>query len=172
MSAILQTLIGAAAAIVGGFVGAWWQTRRADDIARRSRREERRERALLDLWTKAGDIAERLARIRRAAASQPLTGQYEAARQAVDELTSFYAWDVQAVIPDQAVRDAWLTFDSRSDELLPLGADATVRYTEDDPAAKAEHFQNDLMELTQTALRLRQTARRAMDDPFDGNPPH
>lgn len=48
-SAFVQTLIGAAAAIVGGVGAALWQTARADDVARRIRKAERREQALIDL---------------------------------------------------------------------------------------------------------------------------
>ena len=45
MSSFWSTIIGAAAAIAGGLGAALWQTRRADDIARRIRQGERREEA-------------------------------------------------------------------------------------------------------------------------------
>jgi hypothetical protein len=40
-SALAQTLIGGGLAIVGGFVGAWWQTSRSDNVAQKIRRAER-----------------------------------------------------------------------------------------------------------------------------------
>jgi hypothetical protein len=106
MSAILQTLIGAAAAIVGGFVGAWWQTRRADDIARRIRQDERQEKALLDFIAKATEAQSRIDAIYHAAKTVPLTNQYEAARQAVEELRQLWNGGWAYVIPDQAVLGA------------------------------------------------------------------
>ena len=81
MSSFWSTIIGAAAAIIGGFGAALWQTRRADDIARRIRREERREQALFALQGKVQEVYTRLASIRVMAESSPLTGQYFAARR-------------------------------------------------------------------------------------------
>jgi hypothetical protein len=103
MSAILQTIIGAAAAIVGGFVGAWWQTRRADDIARRIRRDERREQALLALIPKATDVAHGLANIR---SEVDFTPRSQAARAVISEFLELWFGDWSVVIPDPAVQDA------------------------------------------------------------------
>ncbi|MGO8957619.1 MAG: hypothetical protein ACLQFR_09655 [Streptosporangiaceae bacterium] len=47
MSAILQTLVGASAALAGGFLAAWWQTSRVDQVAQKIRRAERREAGLI-----------------------------------------------------------------------------------------------------------------------------
>ena len=163
MSAILQTIIGAAAAIVGGFVGAWWQTRRADDVARRIRREERQEQALLALFSKASDVSERLANIRFAAATVPLTSQYEAARQAVSELRELWDTNLMAGIGDLTIAtDVW-AFYVRSGELLPGGAKAMMQYAEDDTGAKVAHFIDDLSELSGLAARLRDLALAALD---------
>jgi hypothetical protein len=158
MSAILQTIIGAAAAIVGGFVGAWWQTRRADDVARRIRREERKEQALLALFSKASDVLEHLTSIARMATTTPLTSQYDAARQPLGELRQLWDTDLVAVIPDHDIRGAMWEVYYRSRELLPRGAEAAeaiARYAEDSPAAKAAHFSKDLAELTSMMQKLK-----------------
>jgi hypothetical protein len=144
MSAILQTLIGAAAAIVGGFVGAWWQTRRADDIARRIRQEERQEKALLDFIAKATEAHSRIDAIYHAAKTVPLTNQYEAARQAVEELRQLWNGGWAYVIPDQAVLGAAGELFVTAENVLPGGAKSMAQYTEDEPAARAEHFRQDL----------------------------
>lgn len=163
MSAILQTIIGAAAAIVGGFVGAWWQTRRADDVARRIRREERQEQALLALFSKASDVHERLGGILRAAATAPLASQYEAARQTVRELGELWETNLMAAIGDLAIAGDVRAFRMRSGELLPGGAKAMMQYTEDDTGAKVEHFIDDVAELIDLAARLREKALAALD---------
>jgi hypothetical protein len=172
MSAILQTIIGAVAAIVGGFVGAWWQTRHADDVARSIRHEERQEQALLALFSAASSVLERLGGIRRAAASMPLTSQYQAASQAASELRQRWTADLIAAIRDRAISDAMWTCYNRSGDLLPGGADAMMQYTEDNPGAKAEHFLRDLGEVIQLAVVLRGTALRVIDPRAgSGNPP-
>ena len=67
MSPVLQTVIGAIAAIAGGFLAAWWQTSRADKIARTIRRAERREEGLLVLNVKVTDVHAAIDRIYQAA---------------------------------------------------------------------------------------------------------
>jgi hypothetical protein len=172
MSSFWSTIIGAAAAIVGGLGAALWQTRRADDIARRIRREERQEQALLVLFNQASDVLFRLIGIARAAATAPLTSQYEAARQAVTGLSQLWDTDLIAVITDKAIRTAMLEFSMRSRELLPGGADAMVQYKEDDPGAKAEHFIDDLGQLIELLPALRGKVLRAMDPRLlSPNPP-
>lgn len=82
-SAIVQTLIGAAAAIVGGLGAALWQTARADDVARRIRRTERYELALLDLNTTVTVLYSQLLELYRRVELGQHAAQHNEARQAV-----------------------------------------------------------------------------------------
>jgi hypothetical protein len=157
MSAILQTIIGAAAAIVGGFVGAWWQTRRADDIARRIRREERRETGLVALAGKAGDVLDHLRVLSGVAEAAPDTGQYEAARQAIEELRQLWLTELSTVIPDRAVTEAVVSFAVKANEFLSWGAKAT----EGKPVAKVKHFSDHVRELYVLLTTVRAEALRA-----------
>jgi hypothetical protein len=102
MSAILQTVIGAVAAIVGGVLAAWWQTSRAYKIARTIRRAERREEGLLELNQKVAEVHGVIDRVYRAAEHGQSTSQYQNARQELNGLHEF--WDARSlgVIPDQS----------------------------------------------------------------------
>jgi hypothetical protein len=62
-----QLLVGGGLTAGGGFLAAWWQTNRADNIARKIRREERRETALLAMHYKTGEVYDRIAGIYRQA---------------------------------------------------------------------------------------------------------
>lgn len=171
MSVIWQTIIGAVAAIIGGFGGAWWQTRRADDVARSIRREERQEQAVLALFNAASDVLERLTSIRRMAETTPLVSQLQDASQAASELRRRWMADWLAAIRDQGISGAMWTFYNRSEGLLPAGADAG-QYPEDTPGAKAEHFRHDLDELIQLAVVLRGKAfEEIAPQAGSGNPP-
>ena len=54
-SALVQTLIGGALAIIGGLVAAWWQVSRSDSVAKKIRRAERYEGALIELNARAAE---------------------------------------------------------------------------------------------------------------------
>lgn len=85
-SALGQTLIGAAAAIIGGLGAALWQTARADNVARRIRWAERRESALLDLNATVTVIYERLLELYHRAEGGQNAAQFNEARQAVAQV--------------------------------------------------------------------------------------
>jgi hypothetical protein len=146
MSSFWSTIIGAAAAIIGGLGAVVWQTRRADDIAQRIRRQERREQALFALSAKVQEVYSRLASIRPMAGTSPLTAQYFAASQALRELLQLWQTTWAAVIGDRPIRDACLVLTTRTADLLP-GGDQAMLYPESEPAAKAAHFARDLQEL-------------------------
>jgi hypothetical protein len=57
---LVQTLIGATAAILGGLIAAWWQGRQAARVARRVRRGEREDKALIKLNAGLSDVQRRL----------------------------------------------------------------------------------------------------------------
>jgi hypothetical protein len=157
MSSFWSTIIGAAAAIVGGLGAALWQTRRADDIARRIRREERREQALFALNSKVLEVSARLGTIRPMAETSPLTAQYFAASKAINELLQLWLTNWSAVIIDPPISDSVMALSARTVELLPDGPQA-MQYPETEPAARAEHFARDLEEL----LELTDTLRNAV----------
>jgi len=144
-STIIGAVVGGILAIVGGFLGAWWQTRRADDIARRIRREERREQALFAFSGKVTEVRNRLASINTMAETSPLTVQYNAASQALAELISPWLTSWAAVIYDRPIRDSIDALVSRTRALLPAGQ--AMPYPESEPAARAAHFARDLKEL-------------------------
>jgi hypothetical protein len=146
MSSFWSTIIGAVAAIIGGLGAALWQTRRADDIARRIRRQERREQALFALSSKVQEVYNLLASIQPMTETSPLTAQYNAARQALRELLRIWQTNWSAVIGDQPIRAAFRPLATRTADLLP-GGDQAMQYPESEPAAKAAHFAKDLQEL-------------------------
>jgi hypothetical protein len=164
MSATLQTIIGAAAAIIGGFVGAWWQTSRADSSARRIRWEVRREQALLALTTKVGQVIELLADAARVPDSAALTGQYGYAYGAVHELRQLWGTNNLFVIRYDGVMSAMRAFEMKASELLPGGAKAMAQYTESEPAEKVKHFMNDVAELLELLSEVRVAAFRTLDE--------
>jgi hypothetical protein len=146
MSVFWSTIIGAAAAIVGGLGAALWQTRRADDIARRIRREERREQALFAFADKISEVQARLRTIYRTVETSPLTTQYDDASEDLIELARLYLTRWGTVIYDIPIRETVGALIDRVGELLPPGAVAS-QYTESEPAARAAHFARDLQEL-------------------------
>ena len=144
MSPIWQTVIGAAAAIVGGMLAAWWQTSRADAIARRVRQEERREQGLFTLRAMLADIRSRVNYLYRQAEATPLTGQYQAASAALAELGTAWRANLSGVIPDGSIVKAYAALNGAAHDLFPGGPDAMMQYLNEDFAAKAQHFVRDL----------------------------
>jgi hypothetical protein len=135
-STLIGALVGGILAIAGGFPGAWWQTRHADDIARSIHREERREQCLLAFNAKVAEIQIQLDGILAIAETAPLTGQYEAARRAISELIRLWSTDFADLWPDEPIRMAYATLYRKFAEVLPGGTDAMAHYTEVEPAAK------------------------------------
>lgn len=130
MSAVLQTVIGAVAAIAGGFLAAWWQTSRADKIARTIRRAERREEGLLELNQKVAEVHAVIDRVYRAAEHGQSTSQYQNARQELNGLHEFWDGRSVGVIPDRTVIDAYQTLITAEHEHLPSGGLGAARQRE------------------------------------------
>ena len=115
-SAFAQTLIGAAAAIVGGLGAAVWQTRRADEVARRIRQAERYEQSLLELNAKVSKAHAqfsvlygnaRTAMLRGMAERYMLTSGYASARPPLNELRDHWYSAASLVIADKMIADAF-----------------------------------------------------------------
>jgi hypothetical protein len=130
MSPVLQTVIGAIAAIAGGFLAAWWQTSRADKIARTIRRAERREEGLLVLNVKVTDVHAAIDRIYQAAEAGQATSQYQGARQELAGLHQLWEGSSSGVIPDQTVVAAYTALRVAEQERLPGGSLGAARQRE------------------------------------------
>jgi hypothetical protein len=166
MFALVQTLIGAAAAIVGGLVGAVWQTRRADDVARSIRRAERRENALLSLNAAVASILAELDPLYRQAEGGQTPFQYQEALRLVAELTSRWETESSAVIPDQDVINAYVDVRAAAHDGLPSGADF-VRHMSDLQAADPEATKNFVRDLGRVLFllgELKKVTQKRIDD--------
>lgn len=130
MSPVWQTIIGAAAAIIGGLVAAWWQTSRADKIAHDIRRAERREEGLLALNVKVTTIHASLDGVHRAAEKGQATSQYQYALQLLGELKQFWEGSSSGVIPDESIISAYTRLDVAARENLPSGSLGAERQRE------------------------------------------
>jgi hypothetical protein len=121
-SALVQTLIGALAAIVGGLGAAFWQTARADDVARRIRRAERRERALIDLNADMTVSYGRLLALYRQAERGQNAAQHNEARQILGTLAEHWDSRFSGVISDPTIVNAYAHFSAAVQEGLPDAA--------------------------------------------------
>jgi hypothetical protein len=130
VSAVLQTVIGAVAALAGGFLAAWWQTSRADTIARTIRRAERREQGLLELNQQVAEVHAAVDGVYRAAEHGQSTSQYQHARQELNRLHVFWDGRSVGVIPDQTVIGAYRTLIAAEQEALPSGQLGAARQRE------------------------------------------
>jgi hypothetical protein len=106
-SPFLQTLIGAAAAVVGGLAAAIWQTSHADKIARSIRQAERRERGLLELSTKVSDVLVRTEQLFRQGEQGQAAVAYQNAIGILGKLSAHWNSDASGVIPDGEVINAY-----------------------------------------------------------------
>src|SRR6266699_2096725 len=108
MSALLQTLIGAFAAMVGGIGGAMWQTRHAEVIARSIRFAERREQCLLRLNAELAEILALIEPLYRQAEklAAPATA-YQDARGIVGRFTLHWETQASGVLADPDVVRAY-----------------------------------------------------------------
>jgi hypothetical protein len=125
---IIGASIGAAAAIIGGWLGAWWQTNRAAKIARNIRREERREQGLLELNAKATEVRDRIGAIYREAERGQTPAQFTQSRQLFDELTQAWDGSWSRMVYDQPVIKSFTSLAVALREDLP--GDDTVAYVQ------------------------------------------
>ena len=157
MSAIWQTIIGAAAAIAGGLVAAWWQTARADDVAQRIRRGERREEGLLTLSATVTTIVTQLQVLYRQARYAPTADQYKLAVQLVQQLRDLWYGTSSGMVPDQSIRMAFDTVEAVVIAALP---GVRVSRQREDALSKADdvagqRFLHDLDNINQVLVRFR-----------------
>lgn len=162
MAAIVQTIIGALAAIAGGVLAVWWQERHASEMARRIRREERREEALRTFHAKTVEITERVDRDYRAAENDPGAWRkaWESVYSAVDELRRLWETDTSGKIPDESVAARYL-------EVRGQLHDCVGRFgTPDRPAASADakDFVRDAGRLLMLLGELSKETRARVDE--------
>jgi hypothetical protein len=123
LSTLWQTVIGAAAAIVGGLGAALYQTNRADNVARRIRHDERREQALLELDALASGLQARLDGLYRQVVEHGQgPWQYQEALNVVTELAQHWRSKSSGIISDPPIVDAYNALDVAA-ERLPRGAE-------------------------------------------------
>lgn len=120
-SPLVQTLIGGGLAIVAGFIAAWWQTSRADNVARRIRQTERREQALLELDALASGLEARLEDLFRQVEHGQTPWQYQEALRVFGELQQHWRSKSSGVIPDPEIVSAYNAVVVAVDR-LPTGA--------------------------------------------------
>jgi hypothetical protein len=144
MSAFLLTVLGGALAIAGGLGTAVWQTRRADDVARRIRQQERREQGLLALNSKLAEVMARLEYLHGVAQVTPFSGQYATAVKAIDELRYLWQSDLCTRVADPRVVASMTALDAEASERMPSGSDGMAHYAEETPRDKVVHFLDDL----------------------------
>jgi len=118
LSSLWQTAIGAAAAIVGGLGAAIWQTRRADDVARRIRLAERREQGLLELDALVAGLEFRLDDLNRAVERGENQWQYQEPARVLGDLALHWHSKSSGVIPDPEVVAAYNAVDVAAHHLL------------------------------------------------------
>jgi hypothetical protein len=147
MSALVQTLLGGALTIVGGLAAVWWQTRRADGIARKGRAEQRREDGLIALNVELTSVRTRFDALCRAAEKNGQgTSQYLSALNYLAELRQFWEGNTSGVVGDKAIVSAWQQLYLAARERIPDGSGAITKQralSVADPAACAE-FSRDL----------------------------
>ncbi len=121
-SAFAQTLIGGGLAIAGGLIAAWWQTARADNVARRIRRAERYESALIELNARAAEASRQVDRFWRDNREIVLQGRrheridisnYDLTRQPLEDLFDHWYSVASPVILDSAIVDAFANLHSQ-----------------------------------------------------------
>src|SRR5260370_28838992 len=122
MSAIWQTISGAAAAIAGRLLAGWWQTSRADKVALKIRRAERREEGLLTLNVKATAVLAQMDALYRQVERGQTTFQYEAAQALLSELRQLWEGSSSGMIPDRPIVDAYTELDVAARSELPAGS--------------------------------------------------
>jgi hypothetical protein len=163
-SALVQTLIGAVAAIVGGLGAALWQTARADDVARRIRRAERREQALIDLNALVTVIYGQLLALYGRAEGGQNASQYIETRQALDKLAVHWDSNSSGIISDLSILTAYAHFNAAVQEKLP--ATATLQRVQElstGNPADGQRFLRDLGHVVGTLDELRKAVQEQVE---------
>jgi hypothetical protein len=159
-SALVQTLIGATAAIVGGLGAALWQTARADKVARRIRKAERREQALIDLNALVTVTYGRLLALYHQAERGQNAAQHNEARQALDTLAQNWDSRSSGIISDPSVVTAYANFNVAVQEDLP--ATGTLRRVQElstGDRAAGQRFLRDLGHVVGTLDEFRKAVQ-------------
>lgn len=109
MAAFLQTIIGAVASILGGYLGVRWQARTAGEVARGIRHAERREQALFALNARVAEVAGQVDFDYRSAEADPDAWYraWAAMHRDVAALRDMWETDVSGKIPDRSVQDRY-----------------------------------------------------------------
>jgi hypothetical protein len=155
-SAFVQTLIGAAAAIVGGLGAALWQTTRADDVARRIRRAERREQALIDLNALVTVIYGQLLALYHQAEHGQNAAQHNQARQALGTLAEHWDSHSSGIISDPSIVNGYAHFNAAVQGGLPSTATLQrVQELSSGDRAAGQRFLRDLGSVVGTLDELR-----------------
>jgi hypothetical protein len=163
-SAFVQTLIGALAAIVGGLGAAFWQTARADDVARRIRRAERHEKALIDLNALVTDIYGQLLALYRQAEHGQSAAQHNQARQALDTLAQHWDSRSSGIISDPQIVAAYAYFNVAVQEGLPAtGTLQRVQELSAGDEAAGRRFLRDLGRVVGTLDELGKAVREQVE---------
>jgi hypothetical protein len=124
-SALAQTLIGGALAIVGGLVAAWWQVSRSDNVAQKIRRAERYESALMELNARVAEVVSQVGKVWGDARSARLRGidhedtdasKYGRVRDPLNKLLDHWRTTSSLVISDTAIVEAFARLHQESAE--------------------------------------------------------
>jgi hypothetical protein len=118
---VLLVVLGGVLSIIGGFFAAWYQTNRADKVAREIRRQERQEQAVLELNAKVAQTHSRLDALYRQVEAGQTQWQYQESVNVMGQLAE--AWDMRAgVIRDHEVVDAYAAVAGSVQIGLPSGS--------------------------------------------------
>jgi hypothetical protein len=154
---LVGALVGGAFTLVGGFLGAWWQTARSDSIAQAIRRAQRREDALIQLHAKSGAFAATLTNILKAAKERGATSaQYGAVNSNLVEFSELWLWESMTAVPDSSIGHAYQKLDETARGLLP-GDDAGRKFQANIGAQSTVFISN-----LQTVVGLLADFRRAV----------
>jgi hypothetical protein len=170
-SAFVQTLIGAVAAIIGGLGAAFYQTNRADKVARRIRYDERREGALLELDALASALQSRLDALYRQVERGQTQWQYQEALNVLGELAQHWRGKLSGVIPDQEIVNAYNAVDVAS-QRLPQGGEYVPFMSNlqaNDPDT-LQRFKNDLGYVLEKLGELRNHVHEQVEKLLPGEP--
>jgi hypothetical protein len=124
-SALVQTLIGGALAIIGGLVAAWWQVSRSDSVAEKIRQAERYEGALIELNARAAETVSqvykvwddsRSTRLRNPRQEKTDASEYDRVREPLDKLLDHWQAVASLVISDTTIVEAFARLHRESAE--------------------------------------------------------
>jgi uncharacterized membrane protein YccC len=124
-SALAQTLIGGALAIIGGLVATWLQLSRSDNVAKKIRRAERYESALIELNARAAETVSQVCKVwgdtrsaRLLRSNQKKTGasEYDRVHEPLDKLLDHWQAVSSLVISDTTIVEAFARLHRESAE--------------------------------------------------------